>query len=135
MLLIGRALLARPRLLLLDEPSLGPAPKIVSEVFGVLADRKRQGTTMLLVEQNAAKALRPADRAYVLELGRIALAGRAAVLLRDECVAPAYLGARSPARAAAWVSRVLRRERSTPGLRSARRCDRDSPAPALMSRR
>jgi branched-chain amino acid transport system ATP-binding protein len=93
MLVIARALLARPRLLLLDEPSLGLAPKVVSEVFAVLADLKRHGTTMLLVEQNAAKALRLADRAYVLELGRIALAGRAAELLRDERVAQAYLGA------------------------------------------
>jgi branched-chain amino acid transport system ATP-binding protein len=93
MLVIARALLARPRLLLLDEPSLGLAPKVVSEVFAVLADLKRHGTTMLLVEQNAAKALRLADRAYVLELGRIALAGRAAELLRDERVAQVYLGA------------------------------------------
>jgi branched-chain amino acid transport system ATP-binding protein len=92
MLAIARALLARPRLLLLDEPSLGLAPKVVSEVFGVLADLKRRGTTMLLVEQNAAKALRLADRGYVLELGRIALAGRAPDLLRDERVAQAYLG-------------------------------------------
>jgi branched-chain amino acid transport system ATP-binding protein len=92
MLAIARALLARPRLLLLDEPSLGLAPKVVSEVFGVLADLKRRGTTMLLVEQNAAKALRLADRGYVLELGRIALAGRASDLLRDERVAQAYLG-------------------------------------------
>jgi branched-chain amino acid transport system ATP-binding protein len=93
MLAIARALLARPRLLLLDEPSLGLAPKIVADVFAVLAQLKVDGTTMLLVEQNAAKALRLADRAYVLELGRIALSGRAADLLGDERVARAYLGA------------------------------------------
>jgi branched-chain amino acid transport system ATP-binding protein len=93
MLVIARALLARPRLLLLDEPSLGLAPKIVTEVFAVLAELKERGTTMLLVEQNAAKALRLADRGYVLELGRIALEGRAAELLRDERVARVYLGA------------------------------------------
>jgi branched-chain amino acid transport system ATP-binding protein len=93
MLAIARALLARPRLLLLDEPSLGLAPKVVTEVFAVLAELKRSGTTMLLVEQNAAKALRLADRGYVLELGRIALEGPAAELLRDERVARVYLGA------------------------------------------
>jgi branched-chain amino acid transport system ATP-binding protein len=92
MLVIARALLARPRLLLLDEPSLGLAPKVVSEVFAVLAELKQRGTTLLLVEQNAAKALRLADRGYVLELGRIALEGRATDLLRDERVAHAYLG-------------------------------------------
>jgi branched-chain amino acid transport system ATP-binding protein len=93
MLAIARALLARPRLLLLDEPSLGLAPKVVTEVFAVLAELKQRGTTMLLVEQNAAKALRLADRGYVLELGGIALEGRAAELLRDERVARVYLGA------------------------------------------
>ena len=93
MLALARALLARPRLLLLDEPSLGLAPKIVSDVFRVLADLKGAGTTMLLVEQNALRALRLADRGYVMELGRVALAGQAASLLRDEGVARAYLGA------------------------------------------
>ena len=93
MLAIARALLARPRLLLLDEPSLGLAPKVVTEVFAVLADLKRRGTTMLLVEQNAAKALRLADRGYVMDLGTIAFDGRAADLLRDDRVARAYLGA------------------------------------------
>ncbi len=93
LLAIARALLARPRVLLLDEPSLGLAPKMVAAVFGVLAELKAAGTTMLLVEQNALRALRLADRAYVLELGRIGLSGTGAALLRDAGVARAYLGA------------------------------------------
>jgi branched-chain amino acid transport system ATP-binding protein len=92
LLAIARALLARPRVLLLDEPSLGLAPKMVATVFGVLAELKAAGTTMLLVEQNALRALRLADRAYVLELGRIGLTGTGAALLRDAAVARAYLG-------------------------------------------
>ena len=93
MLAIARALLAKPRVLLLDEPSLGLAPKMVATVFEVLAELRAGGTTMLLVEQNALRALRLADRAYVLELGRIGLAGTGAALLRDPAVARAYLGA------------------------------------------
>jgi len=93
LLAIARALLARPRVLLLDEPSLGLAPKMVAQVFEVLAGLKANGTTMLLVEQNALRALRLADRAYVLELGRIGLTGTGAALLRDTGVARAYLGA------------------------------------------
>ncbi len=93
MLAIGRALLASPRLLLLDEPSLGLAPKMVSAIFEELADLKRQGTTMLLVEQNALRALRLADRAHVMDLGRITLDGTGAELLKDQGVAKAYLGA------------------------------------------
>lgn len=92
MLAIARALLARPRLLLLDEPSLGLAPLIVKRVFDALADLKRQGVTMLLVEQNALRALRLADRAYVMELGRIVMRGSGQELLRDEGVARTYLG-------------------------------------------
>ena len=92
MLAIARALLARPRLLLLDEPSLGLAPLIVKRVFETLADLKRQGVTMLLVEQNALRALRLADRAYVMELGRIAMHGTGAELLQDDGVARTYLG-------------------------------------------
>ncbi len=92
-LAIARALLASPRMLLLDEPSLGLAPKMVSAIFEVLAELKRHGTTMLLVEQNALRALRLADRGYVMDLGRITLDGTAAELLRDEGVAKAYLGA------------------------------------------
>lgn len=92
MLAIGRALLAPMRLLLLDEPSLGLAPKMVTAIFEVLADLKRQGTTMLLVEQNALRALRLADRAFVMDLGRLTLSGTGAELLRDERVVKAYLG-------------------------------------------
>jgi len=92
MLAIARALLARPRLLLLDEPSLGLAPLIVKRVFDTLSDLKRQGVTMLLVEQNALRALRLADRAYVMELGRLVVRGTGQELLRDEGVARTYLG-------------------------------------------
>ena len=92
MLAIGRALVASTRLLLLDEPSLGLAPKMVSAIFDVLADLKRQGTTMLLVEQNALRALRLADRAFVMDLGRLTLSGTGSELLRDERVVKAYLG-------------------------------------------
>jgi branched-chain amino acid transport system ATP-binding protein len=92
MLAIARALLAGPRLLLLDEPSLGLAPLIVKLVFETLAELKRQGVSMLLVEQNALRALRLADRAYVMELGRIAMRGSGAELLRDDGVARTYLG-------------------------------------------
>jgi branched-chain amino acid transport system ATP-binding protein len=93
LLAIARALLAKPRVLLLDEPSLGLAPMMVATVFGVLAELKASGTTMLLVEQNALRALRLADRAYVLELGRIGLTGTGPALLQDSAVARAYLGA------------------------------------------
>ena len=92
MLAIARALLASPRMLLLDEPSLGLAPLMVTSIFEVLADLKRQGTTMLLVEQNALRALRLADRAFVMDLGRLTVSGTGAQLLKDEAVARAYLG-------------------------------------------
>ena len=92
MLAIARALLGQPRLLLLDEPSLGLAPMIVKRVFDTLAELKRQGVTMLLVEQNALRALRLADRAYVMDLGRIVMRGTGPELLRDEGVARTYLG-------------------------------------------
>ena len=92
MLAIARALLARPRLLLLDEPSLGLAPLIVKRVFETLADLKTQGVTMLLVEQNALRALRLADRAFVMELGRIVMRGTGPELLGDEGVVRTYLG-------------------------------------------
>ena len=92
MLSIARALMARPRLLLLDEPSLGLAPQMVDRVFDTLAELNRSGTTLLLVEQNAAMALEIADRGYLLENGRIALSGSGAELLRDDRVRQAYLG-------------------------------------------
>ncbi|HKX02861.1 MAG TPA: ABC transporter ATP-binding protein [Methylomirabilota bacterium] len=93
MLALGRALMARPRLLLLDEPSLGLAPVIVANIFDIIASLAREGVTVLLVEQNAAEALRLAHRAYVLETGRVVLAGKASDLLQHERVREAYLGA------------------------------------------
>jgi branched-chain amino acid transport system ATP-binding protein len=92
MLAIGRALMARPHVLLLDEPSMGLAPKLVSQVFDTVTEINRQGTTILLVEQNAAQALQRAHRAYVLETGRIVKAADARSLLEDESVKKAYLG-------------------------------------------
>jgi branched-chain amino acid transport system ATP-binding protein len=93
MLAIARALMARPRLILFDEPSLGLAPAVVETTFQVIADIRRRGTTVLMVEQNAYLALRMADRGYVMETGRIVLAGRARDLLADDHVRRAYLGA------------------------------------------
>ena len=92
MLAIGRALMARPRLILFDEPSLGLAPTVVEAVFEIIAGIQREGTTVLMVEQNAWMALRIATRAYVMETGRITLAGPARELLDDEHVKKAYLG-------------------------------------------
>ena len=92
MLAIGRALLAHGCVLLLGEPSLGLAPKMVTTIFEVLADLRRQGTTMLIVEQNALRALRLADRAHVMDLGRLTLSGSGEALLRDQGVVKAYLG-------------------------------------------
>lgn len=92
MLAIGRALMARPQLLLLDEPSMGLAPKLVAQIFDIITEINRQGTTILLVEQNAAQALQRADRAYVLETGRVVRSADAAALLDDESVKAAYLG-------------------------------------------
>jgi branched-chain amino acid transport system ATP-binding protein len=93
MLAMGRALLARPKLLLLDEPTMGLAPIIVDQIFEVVRDVHRQGVTVLLVEQNAQRALQMADRAYVLESGELALEGPARELLADARVQAAYLGA------------------------------------------
>jgi branched-chain amino acid transport system ATP-binding protein len=92
MLAIGRALMARPRLILFDEPSLGLAPTVVETTFRIIADIRKAGTTVLMVEQNAYLALRMADRGYVMETGRIVLAGRAADLLGNDHVRRAYLG-------------------------------------------
>jgi len=92
MLAIGRALMARPRLLLLDEPSLGLAPRVVEDILATLKQLRAEGLTTLLVEQNARAALKVADRAYVLETGRIILSGAAADLLADRQVTRAYLG-------------------------------------------
>jgi len=92
MLAIGRALMGKPKLLLLDEPSLGLAPLIVNRIFDVIRQLKETGVTILLVEQNARKALAVADRAYVLETGLISLSGPAAELARNPAVEQAYLG-------------------------------------------
>ncbi len=92
MLAFGRALMGAPRLLLMDEPSMGLAPLFVEEIFNAIADLRRDGVTILLVEQNASAALDVADYAYVLETGRIALQGKAAALMDDPAVTAAYLG-------------------------------------------
>ena len=92
MLAMGRALMAQPKLLLLDEPSMGLAPILVDEIFSVIKKINREGTTILLVEQNAYKALGIASRAYILETGDIVKTGNAAELLRDDAVKTAYLG-------------------------------------------
>ncbi len=92
MLALGRALVSEPKMLMLDEPSLGLAPKVVKEIFLKLADLRGAEIGILLVEQNARKALALADRAYVLENGRVVLEGTAADLYRDESVIHAYLG-------------------------------------------
>ena len=97
MLALGRALMARPKVLLLDEPSLGLAPRIVREIFGVIATLRRSDVAVLLIEQNARAALQVADYGYVLETGEIAVAGESAALARDSRVAATYLGQLPPA--------------------------------------
>lgn len=92
MLSIGRALMSRPRLLLLDEPSMGLAPMFIAQIFEIIQKIKAQGMTILLVEQNAAKALSIADRAYVLETGSITKEGSGQALLNDPAIRAAYLG-------------------------------------------
>lgn len=93
MLAIGRALMAKPQILLLDEPSMGLSPLMVKEVFQIIRDIKTAGTTLLLVEQNARMALREADRGYVLENGSVVLQESAEELLKSRLVQEAYLGA------------------------------------------
>ncbi|WP_030439399.1 ABC transporter ATP-binding protein [Actinoplanes subtropicus] len=92
MLAVGRALMSRPKLLLLDEPSMGLAPMLIQQIFDIIVEINQQGTTILLVEQNAQQALSRAHRAYVLETGRIVKAGTGAELLHDPAVKDAYLG-------------------------------------------
>jgi branched-chain amino acid transport system ATP-binding protein len=92
MLAMGRALMSRPRLLMLDEPSLGLAPRIVRDIFHIITDLRKSGVSILLVEQNARAALRVADYAYVMELGEITLSGPAAALAQDPKVIESYLG-------------------------------------------
>lgn len=92
MLAMGRALMSRPRIILMDEPSMGLSPIFVAEIFDIIREISESGTTVLLVEQNAKKALSIANRAYVLETGNIVLSGDADVLMNDESVKKAYLG-------------------------------------------
>ena len=92
MLAMGRALMGQPRLLMLDEPSLGLAPLIVRDIFEIIVGLRKTGVSILLVEQNARAALQVADHAYVLETGQIALAGPAAQLAQDPRVIDTYLG-------------------------------------------
>ena len=92
MLAIGRALMARPRLILLDEPSMGLAPKLIAQIFSIIKEINEQGTTVLLVEQNAAQALKAAHDAHILETGEIVRSGKGSELAGDESVKAAYLG-------------------------------------------
>jgi branched-chain amino acid transport system ATP-binding protein len=92
MLAIGRALMAKPRLLLLDEPSMGLAPKLIQQIFSIITEINQQGTTVLLVEQNAAQALKRADTAHILETGEIVRSGSGHELSGDDSVKAAYLG-------------------------------------------
>jgi len=92
MLAIGRALMAQPKLILLDEPSMGLAPRLVDQILSIIGDFKQRGLTVLLVEQNAHAALAIADRGYVIETGAINISGTGRALLGDERVRAAYLG-------------------------------------------
>ncbi len=92
MLAMGRALMSRPKIIVMDEPSMGLSPILVSEIFDIIKSIRESGTTVLLVEQNAKKALAISDRAYVLETGKIVLSGKASDLINDESVKKAYLG-------------------------------------------
>ena len=92
MLAMGRALMSHPKIILMDEPSMGLSPLYVSEIFKIIEEISSTGTTVLLVEQNAKKALSIADRAYVLETGKIVLEGKAKDLINDDSIKKAYLG-------------------------------------------
>ncbi len=92
MLAIGRALMSKPRIILMDEPSMGLSPLFVSEIFDIIQEINKAGTTVLIVEQNAKKVLSIASRAYVLETGKIILSGEAQSLMNDDSVKRAYLG-------------------------------------------
>ena len=92
MLAMGRALMSKPKLIVMDEPSMGLSPIFVNEIFDIIKEVRKTGTTVLLVEQNAKKALEIADRAYVLETGKILLSGDAKELMNDDAVKKAYLG-------------------------------------------
>ncbi len=92
MLAMGRALMSKPRIILMDEPSMGLSPIFVEEIFNIIKEVSASGTTVLLVEQNAKKALSIADRAYVLETGKVVLEGKASDLMEDESIKKAYLG-------------------------------------------
>lgn len=92
MLAMGRALMSHPKLILMDEPSMGLSPIFVNEIFHIIQEVSKSGTTVLLVEQNARKALSIADRAYVLETGNIVLEGNAGDLLNNDSIRKAYLG-------------------------------------------
>lgn len=100
MLAIGRALMARPRVLLLDEPSMGLAPMVISQIFKIISEINAQGTTVLLVEQNAQQALSRSDRAYILETGSVTRTGDARELLADDSIRAAYLAWREATRRA-----------------------------------
>ena len=92
MLAVGRALMSNPKLLLLDEPSLGLAPLVIKSIFETFVEIKKQGTTILIVEQNAQATLKIADYAYVLEIGKVTMEGKSQDLLNDEKLISAYLG-------------------------------------------
>ena len=92
MLAVGRALMARPKLIMMDEPSLGLAPLVVRDIFSIIRQINRQGVTILLIEQNANMALKVADKAYVMETGRITMSGTGRELLDNDAVRAAYLG-------------------------------------------
>ena len=92
MLAMGRALMSHPKIILMDEPSMGLSPLYVNEIFKIIEEISSSGTTVLLVEQNAKKALSIADRAYVLETGNIVLEGKAKELIQDDTIKKAYLG-------------------------------------------